>query len=94
MTTEKLDIGKARGRPTWDVTLKGRQSIRFVDDEGYIHAEMEVRDGRLYLIKHRSLRGHTPGGESFGVVTGAKNELMEQQLDDQEEGEAQDGGRK
>jgi hypothetical protein len=66
----KLDIRKRRNHQTYDITLKEGQRIRFIDDEGCVSGELDVRNGKLYLMKHHSLKGHTWGGlngdSSFG----------------------------
>jgi len=64
--TEKLDIRKERNRQTYYLTLHQGQRVKIVTQDGSITGELEIRNGALYLMKHKSLKGHTWQGESFG----------------------------
>lgn len=62
----KLNIRKAYGRESFDITLQIGQSVRFLTADNEIVIEVEMRNGKLYLMKHPTVEGHTIYGDSFG----------------------------
>jgi hypothetical protein len=68
MNQKNLNITKAYGRESYDLKLKEGQMIRFIDADGYQVGQLEIREGRLYLMKHGTLKGHDwSTGEHFGM---------------------------